>query len=140
MIWLLFLSVSPVELTDGRGGGGGDGGAKLLDHEKAWFAINHSIPSGECYIFSGGGDEMVQVCRSFRYISAIKTVKMRIISILKNYYCKGSVLNITGTGSTVCISIYCFIFKVHRFDTSTLLYIFYSQSSFGKNSFLLFYL
>jgi hypothetical protein len=39
----LFLSlpcVSPVELTDGRGGKGG-GGAKSYDGEKAWSSINH---------------------------------------------------------------------------------------------------
>jgi hypothetical protein len=35
----LFLSlpVSPVEFTDGRGGGGG---AESYDGEKAWFSIN----------------------------------------------------------------------------------------------------
>ena len=109
--------MSPVELTDGRGGGGGDGGAKLFDHEKAWFAINHSIPSGETLHFSGGGDEMVQICRSFRYISAKKrqNVKnfMRMI--------RSIVHNITSTGSTVCI---CTSYtKVHRFNTSILLHI-----------------
>jgi hypothetical protein len=56
MIWLLALPlpllsrlqvvslsrsscVSPVELSDGRGGRG----AKSYDHEKAWSSINHSI-------------------------------------------------------------------------------------------------
>ncbi len=34
--------ISPVELTDGRGGRGG-GGAKSNDDEKAWSPINHSI-------------------------------------------------------------------------------------------------
>ncbi len=37
-------SQSPVELTDGRGGGGGRG-AKSNDIEKAWPSINHSILS-----------------------------------------------------------------------------------------------
>jgi hypothetical protein len=48
---------------------------------------------------------------------------MRIISILKNYYCRGSVRNITSTGSTVCICISYCISKVHRFKARTLLYI-----------------
>jgi hypothetical protein len=37
--FLVFLCLSPVELTDGRVGGG----AKLYDGEKAWSSINHSI-------------------------------------------------------------------------------------------------
>jgi hypothetical protein len=42
--------VSPVKLTDGRGGveevhGGGEG-AKSYGSEKAWSYINHSIVSG----------------------------------------------------------------------------------------------
>ncbi len=44
-----FLSVflcAPVELTDGREGVGGAGGAKSYDHEEAWTSINHSILSG----------------------------------------------------------------------------------------------
>jgi hypothetical protein len=57
MVWLLppllahqqvvYLSqpfyVSPVELTDGTGGG--RGGAKSYDDEKAWSSINYSILS-----------------------------------------------------------------------------------------------
>jgi hypothetical protein len=35
--------VSPVELTDGRGGGGA--GAKSDDHEEAWPSIKHPILS-----------------------------------------------------------------------------------------------
>ncbi len=35
---------SPVELTDGRRGGGG---VKSYDGEKAWSSINHSILSGK---------------------------------------------------------------------------------------------
>jgi hypothetical protein len=31
------------QLVDGRGGGGGEGGAKTYDGEKAWSSINHSI-------------------------------------------------------------------------------------------------
>jgi hypothetical protein len=35
---------SPVELTDGRrGGGGGWGGAKSYDGEQAWSSVNHSM-------------------------------------------------------------------------------------------------
>jgi hypothetical protein len=37
--------VSPVELTDGRGGRG-ERGAKSYDSEKAWSSINHTILSG----------------------------------------------------------------------------------------------
>jgi len=37
--------VSPVELTDERGGGGG-GGAKSYDGEKAWLSINHLCSRG----------------------------------------------------------------------------------------------
>jgi len=42
--WLLpspLSSVSPIELTDGRGGRGGVG-AKSYDGKKAWSSINHS--------------------------------------------------------------------------------------------------
>jgi hypothetical protein len=50
----LFLSlpVSPVELIDGRRGGGGRG-AQSYFHEKARSSINHSIPSGllDIYFF-----------------------------------------------------------------------------------------
>ncbi len=35
--------VSPVELADGRGGGGG---AESYGREEAWSSINHSILSG----------------------------------------------------------------------------------------------
>ncbi len=38
--------VSPVELTDGRGGEEVGGGAKSYDSEKAWSSFNHSILSG----------------------------------------------------------------------------------------------
>jgi hypothetical protein len=38
--------VSPVELTDERGGRGGGRGAKSYDGEKAWPSINYSILSG----------------------------------------------------------------------------------------------
>ncbi len=45
----VFLSqsscVSPVEPSDGRGGGGDVGGAKSYDGEKAWSSINHSVLS-----------------------------------------------------------------------------------------------
>jgi hypothetical protein len=37
--------VSPVELTDGTGIGGGGGGVKSYDGEKTWSSINHSILS-----------------------------------------------------------------------------------------------
>jgi hypothetical protein len=42
--------VSPVELTDGRGVGGGWRGAKSYDREYGWSYINHSILSGEEYL------------------------------------------------------------------------------------------
>jgi hypothetical protein len=39
--------VTPVELTDGRGGeGGGGSGAELYDCKKAWPSINRSMFSG----------------------------------------------------------------------------------------------
>ncbi len=41
--------VSPVDLTDGRGGSGR--GAKSYDREKAWTSINHSILSDLQHIF-----------------------------------------------------------------------------------------
>ncbi len=38
--------MSPVELTEGEGGGvGGGAGAKSYDDEKAWSTMNHSILS-----------------------------------------------------------------------------------------------
>ncbi len=37
--------VSPIQLADGRGGAGGDGGANSYAGEKAWSSINHLIPS-----------------------------------------------------------------------------------------------
>jgi hypothetical protein len=40
--------VSPVELTDGKRGGGGGQGAKSFESEKAWPYINHSILSAAC--------------------------------------------------------------------------------------------
>jgi hypothetical protein len=43
----------------------------------------HSVLSGEIVHFSGGGDEMVQICSSFRYILLPKKNFMRIISIKK---------------------------------------------------------
>jgi hypothetical protein len=36
-------SVSPVELTYGRGVGGDGQGAKSFDHEKAWSSASYSI-------------------------------------------------------------------------------------------------
>jgi hypothetical protein len=50
----LYLSscVSPVELTDGRGG---RGGTKLYDREKVWPSINNSILSGLLYRSSNVG-------------------------------------------------------------------------------------
>jgi hypothetical protein len=41
-------SLSPVELNDGRWGGGG-GGAKSFDNEKAWSSVNNSILSDYMY-------------------------------------------------------------------------------------------
>ncbi len=38
------LCVSPIELTDGRGGRGW-GRSRIYDDEKAWFSTNHSILS-----------------------------------------------------------------------------------------------
>ncbi len=99
-------------LTGREGGGVGGGGAKLYGHENGWSAVNHSIPSGEMLRFSGGGDEMVQICRSFRYILPKKRQNinncMLIISILKNYYCR-----------VVCIIL----------RTPEVLYVLYSQSA-----------
>jgi hypothetical protein len=40
--------VSPVQLTDGRGGGRGGRGAKSYYHHKAWPSIKHSILSDPC--------------------------------------------------------------------------------------------
>jgi hypothetical protein len=42
--------VSPVEFTDGRGGGKGEG-AKLYDGEKPWSSIYHSILSAYSGMF-----------------------------------------------------------------------------------------
>jgi hypothetical protein len=39
--------VSPVELTDGRGGRGWARGVESYDRKKAWASINHSIFSGQ---------------------------------------------------------------------------------------------
>jgi hypothetical protein len=66
--------VSPVELTDGRRGG------------------VHSILFGEISLFSGGGDEMVQICRSFRYTSAKKSVENKFYA--DNYFKK--IITIVG--------------------------------------------
>ncbi len=38
--------MSPVELTEGRGEGGGGVGAKSYDGEKTWSTKSHSILSG----------------------------------------------------------------------------------------------
>jgi hypothetical protein len=64
--------VSPVELIDRRGRGGGGRGAKPYDREQAWSSINHSILSGgqtkavQCpnctYIFKKATVKIVEVC------------------------------------------------------------------------------
>jgi hypothetical protein len=37
--------MSPVKLSDGKGGGG-EGGARSDDGEKAWSSINHAVLTG----------------------------------------------------------------------------------------------
>ncbi len=52
--------VSPIQLTDGKGGGGGRRGAEPYDRKKAWSSINCSILSGEKDVDGerdGDGDE-----------------------------------------------------------------------------------
>ncbi len=130
MIWLLFLSLPVCRPSSSLTGGGG------VEEEPNYTttrkpvpptAINHSILFAEILHFSGGGDEMVQICRSFRYNSAKKKPKKLILwgyLLYKNYYyCRGSGQIITSTGSTVCTCISSWISKVHSFNTCTLLYI-----------------
>ncbi len=62
--------MSPVELTDDRGGEGGGGGAKSYDGETARSAINRSILSGFNNVkTSHTGD----VIHHFKYVHSVRS-------------------------------------------------------------------
>jgi hypothetical protein len=60
--------VSPVELTDRRGGRRGVGGAKSYDGEKVWSSVNHSIFSAHIPLLV-----IVTMYITVRYITAKKS-------------------------------------------------------------------
>jgi hypothetical protein len=70
--------MTPVELTDGRGGRAGGGeGAKSYDCEKHWSSINNSVLSELTPLSNSRGKEEKQMQLPFFGISVIKILNSR---------------------------------------------------------------
>jgi hypothetical protein len=60
-------SVSPIELTDGRGGRAG-WGAKSYNGEKAWSSIFHNSSLSRSTVWSSALEELIKIAESVHYI------------------------------------------------------------------------